>query len=226
MPAFSHFFLKRLSARSKFSSSWIMTSDKFYFPPSWRLAAPAYVQIAKASPGNGMGQGNRLLALGGLRVAASLGFCRCVGGGAVLRRRRPLVGAPNYARSLCSLAGLLGRGLGRRLRPHPLRLPKKISMPPAPYSRLECRCKVSLTDPWTEVALERAERSSASPRLRGEGDPPEHNPSRGAVRRLRAAAIAPSAVTALYKGRCGCTHRRRQGSDQGDARTSGASERS
>jgi hypothetical protein len=37
MPAFSHFFLKRLSARSKFSSSWIMTSDKFYFPPSWRL---------------------------------------------------------------------------------------------------------------------------------------------------------------------------------------------
>ena len=39
MPAFSHFFLKRLSARSKFSSSWIMTSDKFYFPPWWRLVA-------------------------------------------------------------------------------------------------------------------------------------------------------------------------------------------
>src|SRR5690242_1539101 len=28
MPAFSHFFLKRLRARSKFSSSWMMTSDK------------------------------------------------------------------------------------------------------------------------------------------------------------------------------------------------------
>src|SRR4051812_1940886 len=59
MPAFSHFFLKRLSARSKFSSSWIMTSDKFYFPPSWRLAAPACVQIAKPSGRRGMGQANR-----------------------------------------------------------------------------------------------------------------------------------------------------------------------
>src|SRR5688572_8255595 len=33
MPAFSHFFLKRFSARSKFSSSWMITSDKSYFPP-------------------------------------------------------------------------------------------------------------------------------------------------------------------------------------------------
>jgi hypothetical protein len=32
MPAFSHFFLKRLSARSKFSSSWMMTSDKLVSP--------------------------------------------------------------------------------------------------------------------------------------------------------------------------------------------------
>ena len=55
MPAFSHFFLKRLSARSKFSSSWIMTSDKFYFPPSWRLCA-GMGQTDKLRRHNGMGQ--------------------------------------------------------------------------------------------------------------------------------------------------------------------------
>jgi hypothetical protein len=55
MPAFSHFFLKRLSARSKFSSSWIMTSDKFYFPPSWRLCA-GLGQTDKLRRHKGMGQ--------------------------------------------------------------------------------------------------------------------------------------------------------------------------
>jgi hypothetical protein len=37
--------LKRLSARSKFSSSWIMTSDKFYFPPSWRFVAGYWTEL-------------------------------------------------------------------------------------------------------------------------------------------------------------------------------------
>src|SRR5579864_3997372 len=39
MPAFSHFFLKRLRARSKFSSSWMMTSDKRSSPIWWRCAS-------------------------------------------------------------------------------------------------------------------------------------------------------------------------------------------
>ena len=65
MPAFSHFFLKRLSARSKFSSSWIMTSDKFYFPPSWRLCA-GMGQTVKPRRRRGMGQAKNLHFLVGL----------------------------------------------------------------------------------------------------------------------------------------------------------------
>ena len=60
MPAFSHFFLKRLSARSKFSSSWIMTSDKFYFPPSWRLCA-GMGQTVKPRRRRGLGQAKPLV---------------------------------------------------------------------------------------------------------------------------------------------------------------------
>ncbi len=63
MPAFSHFFLKRLSARSKFSSSWIMTSDKFYFPPSWRLCA-GLRQTVKLRRGNWLGQAKPSLCFG------------------------------------------------------------------------------------------------------------------------------------------------------------------
>jgi hypothetical protein len=63
MPAFSHFFLKRLSARSKFSSSWIMTSDKFYFPPSWRLCA-GLGQTDKLRRHKGMGQAKPSHSLG------------------------------------------------------------------------------------------------------------------------------------------------------------------
>ena len=51
MPAFSHFFLKRLSARSKFSSSWMMTSDN-WFPPVLALAhqLSAMRQLSYAAP--------------------------------------------------------------------------------------------------------------------------------------------------------------------------------
>ena len=112
MPAFSHFFLKRLSARSKFSSSWIMTSDKFYFPPSWRLAAPACVQTAKPSRDNGMGQANHPLhARSAILVAASL-FCAGTSEGVrSFGDNGRSGGAPKGVRSLCSLTGLLGRSL-------------------------------------------------------------------------------------------------------------------
>jgi hypothetical protein len=42
------------------------------------------------------------------------------------RKRAP--GAPNYARSLRSLTGLLGRSLGRRLRGHPASLRQSITL--------------------------------------------------------------------------------------------------
>src|SRR5439155_6394966 len=84
MPAFSHFFLKRFSARSKFSSSWIMTSDKICFPPSWRRWSPACVQTVKLRRRERMGQAKPLLF--GLvthrRVTREeLHLRRCVGGG-------------------------------------------------------------------------------------------------------------------------------------------------
>src|SRR6476660_5176135 len=44
MPAFSHFFLKRLSARSKFSSSWMITSDMLLDSP---LSRPARTPLAE-----------------------------------------------------------------------------------------------------------------------------------------------------------------------------------
>src|SRR5450756_482377 len=105
MPAFSHFFLKRLSARSKFSSSWIMISDKFYFPPSWRLCA-GVGQTVKVRRGKGMGQAKPPLSLWLILGLQNAGRRRYVGGGP-LRRYARLVGAPNYAPSLRSVAGLL-----------------------------------------------------------------------------------------------------------------------
>jgi hypothetical protein len=79
MPAFSHFFLKRLSARSKFSSSWIMTSDKFYFPPSWRLCA-GLGQTVKLRRHNGMGQAKPSHSFGACASLLPLRHRRCVGG--------------------------------------------------------------------------------------------------------------------------------------------------
>jgi len=108
MPAFSHFFLKRLSARSKFSSSWIMTSDKFYFPPSWRLCA-GVGQTVKPRRRRGMGQAKPLSSWLG-RAVRTADRCRCVGGGP-LRPHTRSGGAPNNAPSLRSVAGLLGRSL-------------------------------------------------------------------------------------------------------------------
>jgi hypothetical protein len=113
MPAFSHFFLKRLSARSKFSSSWIMTSDKFYFPPSWRLAAPACVQTAKASRDNGLGQANLGLdALARhLELTAFDIFAGASEGARSFGDNGRSGGAAKYAHSLRSFARLLGRSL-------------------------------------------------------------------------------------------------------------------
>src|SRR6266853_2981724 len=108
MPAFSHFFLKRLSARSKFSSSWIMTSDKFYFPPSWRLCA-GMGQTVKPRRRRGMGQAKPLVHYESVSPF-ELHHCRCVGGGP-LRPHTRSGGAPHYAPSLRSVAGLLGRSL-------------------------------------------------------------------------------------------------------------------
>jgi hypothetical protein len=39
MPAFSHFFLKCRSARSKFSPSWMMISDKDPISAGWLSVA-------------------------------------------------------------------------------------------------------------------------------------------------------------------------------------------
>jgi len=80
MPAFSHFFLKRLSARSKFSSSWIMTSDKFYFPPSWRLCA-GMGQTAKLRRRRRLGQAKTSL-------FPRLGLANPGAGSLPVRRRR------------------------------------------------------------------------------------------------------------------------------------------
>ncbi len=105
MPAFSHFFLKRFSARSKFSSSWIMTSDKIYFPPSWRIASPACVQTDKVMPRRGIGQAKPPRLALGLQLSATTSPVR--------RRRSPSLatlcsgGAANYAPSLRSVARLL-----------------------------------------------------------------------------------------------------------------------
>jgi hypothetical protein len=130
MPAFSHFFLKRLSARSKFSSSWIMTSDKFYFPPSWRLAAPACVQTAKPSGHRGMGQAN-LPCSGALRGVVSFereifaGAAEAVGtSGTTVALAEPLTALLRSAQSWVSLVAPLSP-----LRPHPRRLPTEISPP-------------------------------------------------------------------------------------------------
>src|SRR6266576_262526 len=109
MPAFSHFFLKRLSARSKFSSSWIMTSDKFYFPPSWRLCA-GMGQTVKPRRRRGMGQAKPPLRLAWFPPCLTADLCRCVGGGPLPPHTRS-GGAPHYAPSLRSVAGLLGRSL-------------------------------------------------------------------------------------------------------------------
>ena len=109
MPAFSHFFLKRLSARSKFSSSWIMTSDKFYFPPSWRLCA-GMGQTVKPRRRTGLGQAKPPLRLASSTPLLTADHCRYVGGGP-LRPHTRSGGAPHYAPSLRSVAGLLGRSL-------------------------------------------------------------------------------------------------------------------
>lgn len=55
MPAFSHFFLNRFSARSKFSSSWMMTSDKICFPLFGEYVAGSD-QDSKVRPRRGLGQ--------------------------------------------------------------------------------------------------------------------------------------------------------------------------
>ena len=108
MPAFSHFFLKRLSARSKFSSSWIMTSDKFYFPPSWRLRRrlldrPINLSGATIWVKQIAALFSRVPQLR-LPVRTSSPVRRR---GWVLRLDARSRGAANYARSLCSLARLL-----------------------------------------------------------------------------------------------------------------------
>jgi hypothetical protein len=70
MPAFSHFFLKRLSARSKFSSSWIITSDKICFPPRWRFRRRLWID-------------SKVRRHTRLRQVSLERFRRCVGGGPV-----------------------------------------------------------------------------------------------------------------------------------------------
>jgi hypothetical protein len=122
MPAFSHFFLKRLSARSKFSSSWIMTSDKFYFPPSRQHASPAWVQTAKLSRPRRMGQANRPSfrvgrhgAVSGIGAGASEGAGTS---GTTVARAEPLTTLVRSAHSRVSLVAPLSR-----LRAHPPRTP-------------------------------------------------------------------------------------------------------
>src|SRR4051812_26914436 len=168
MPAFSHFFLKRLSARSKFSSSWIMTSDKFYFPPSWRLAAPACVQIAKPSGRRRMGQANRPLC-GRIRELVeprALEHCRCVGrGGGIgdtLARAEPLRALLRSAQSWVSwsLAEVA-------VCPHPVRLPCEIQSGDSHLSRASLQRRAICLTHFDARSPERAERSSASPRLKG-----------------------------------------------------------
>jgi len=105
MPAFSHFFLKRLSARSKFSSSWIMTSDKFYFPPSWRLCA-GVGQIVKLRRGKGMGQANLSLSLcfGGDSLSLRPVVHRRYVGGVLFGSRLSLVAPPTFNMQLSRFA--------------------------------------------------------------------------------------------------------------------------
>jgi hypothetical protein len=106
MPAFSHFFLKRFSARSKFSSSWIMTSDKIYFPPSWRISSPACVQTDKLRPRREIGQAKPPLS--GLTANSCQRLPRrCGGGGPATLATLCSGGAANYAPTLRSVARLL-----------------------------------------------------------------------------------------------------------------------
>src|SRR6266699_2560245 len=111
MPAFSHFFLKRLSARSKFSSSWIMTSDKFYFPPLWRLCA-GMGQTVKPRRRRGMGQAKPLLRSASVLIQN----CRIISGtseevlfGRTLALAEPLTALLRSAQSRVSLVARLTR---------------------------------------------------------------------------------------------------------------------
>ena len=137
MPAFSHFFLKRLSARSKFSSSWIMTSDKIYFPPSWRLGSPACVQTSKLRRREVVGQANT--------ARSSHWRCRTPSSSesSPVRRRgcspaatlawsEPLTALPRSARSRVSSS----RSLWKAAYEHPLRLPIEFPETERPRHRL------------------------------------------------------------------------------------------
>jgi hypothetical protein len=123
MPAFSHFFLKRLSARSKFSSSWIMTSDKFYFPPSWRLCA-GLGQTDKLRRDKGMGQAKPSHSFGAACIASAAkdiaGTSAGVlfGSGLSLLEVRVISAEPSVGRSETAKAHRLSL-VGRRLRGHP-----------------------------------------------------------------------------------------------------------
>jgi hypothetical protein len=186
MPAFSHFFLKRLSARSKFSSSWIMTSDKFYFPPSRRHASPAWVQTAKLSRLRRMGQANRPSfrvgrhgAVSGIGAGASEGAGTS---GTTVARAEPLTTLVRSAHSRVSLVAPLSP-----LRPAP-------SDSPAGRAHTYVRRpdEVGRRTPPNPICRRESEPSKARhPRAHGyEGDPV------GAIfgherARLRSAATAP-----------------------------------